>query len=114
MSFHFVDNSNINSKARKTIRSHVMKGKNCGKTRSKKEKQFNATTERSIVTYRTGSALSSNKVPITTLECSRGRVSMLAVTREVANDPSLVSSTTRITPQAMLNLQKRRVFDISV
>ncbi|CAJ2502795.1 Uu.00g101890.m01.CDS01 [Anthostomella pinea] len=33
MSFEFVDNSVINRDARKVIRSHVMKGKNTGKTR---------------------------------------------------------------------------------
>ncbi|KAI8953458.1 hypothetical protein F4801DRAFT_115965 [Xylaria longipes] len=106
MSFRFVDNSNINSKTRKTIRSHVMKGKNCGKTRSKKEKQSKPTTERSIITHRTGGALSSNEPPITTSEHPWDRNSMLAVTRQLANDPTLMSSTTRITPQAMLHFQQ--------
>ncbi|KAI0861559.1 hypothetical protein F4860DRAFT_162670 [Xylaria cubensis] len=103
MSFCFVDNSNINNKARKAIRSHVMKGKNCGKTRTKKEKQSN---------YRTG-ALSSNGTPITTLDNSGGSNSFLSVTRQVANDPSLLSST-RISPQAMLHLRQLSNFILDV
>ncbi|KAI0456904.1 hypothetical protein F5B21DRAFT_466094 [Xylaria acuta] len=112
MSFHFVDNSNINSKARKTIRSHVMKGKNCGKTRAKKEKQYKPTTEKSTITCRT-SALSTDETPITTLHNLAGRDSLLTVTRQVANDPGLLSSTT-ISPQAMLHLRQLSNFILDV
>jgi hypothetical protein len=33
MEFRFVENNKIDAKSRKAIRSHVMKGKNAGKTR---------------------------------------------------------------------------------
>ncbi|KAI1751666.1 hypothetical protein F4782DRAFT_503742 [Xylaria castorea] len=112
MSFRFVDNSNINNKARKAIRSHVMKGKNCGKRRTKKEKQSKPTTEMSAITCRAG-ALSSNGIPITTLENSGGSNSFLTVTRQVANDPSLLSSA-RISPQAMLHLRQLSNFILDV
>ncbi|KAJ2984646.1 hypothetical protein NUW58_g5947 [Xylaria curta] len=85
MSFAFVDNSDINTRARRLIRSHVMKGKNsaCG----------------------TGSALMKNEAPVATLGYPDCMGSFLALTRQVANDPSLISSTRGISPQTMLQLR---------
>ncbi|EGX48580.1 hypothetical protein AOL_s00080g209 [Orbilia oligospora ATCC 24927] len=37
MEFQFIDNTNIDASARKQIRSSVMRGRNTGKTRSRKE-----------------------------------------------------------------------------
>ncbi|KAI0479665.1 hypothetical protein F4859DRAFT_444171 [Xylaria cf. heliscus] len=113
MSFYFVDNSNINNKARKTIRSHVMKGKNCGKTRSRKEKQTKPITGNSIITYKPETARSSNEALITTLGHLGDRNSMLAVTRQVATDLSLLSPT-RIAPQAMFHLRQLYNFILDV
>ncbi|KAI0545266.1 hypothetical protein F4679DRAFT_482620 [Xylaria curta] len=108
MPFCFVDNSNINNKARKAIRSHVMKGKNCGKTRTKREKQSKPVTEMSVINCKTGAL--RNETPITT---SLGSDSFLTVTRQVANDPSLLSSA-RISPQAMLHLRQLSNFILDV
>lgn len=46
--FEFIDNSAIQGKSRKTIRSHVMKGKNAGKARPRHRQLVASQLERSM------------------------------------------------------------------
>ncbi|KAI0879096.1 hypothetical protein GGS24DRAFT_440742 [Hypoxylon argillaceum] len=114
MSFQFVDNSDINKKARKLIRSHVMKGKNCGKVRTRRNRHPKLTVDKPTVVYKAGNSLGGNEITITTPENPQWKSSILAVTKQLANDPSLLSSTARLAPQTMLHLQQLSLFILDV
>ncbi|TGJ79656.1 hypothetical protein E0Z10_g9110 [Xylaria hypoxylon] len=103
MSFHFVDQSDINGKERKLIRSHVMRGKNLGKKRAKRASRAKPTTEKSTM----AGASSNEATLITTLGRTQCKNSVLAVARQFTNDLSLLYSTEGIiTPQTKLHFHQ--------
>ncbi|KAI0427824.1 hypothetical protein F5Y09DRAFT_315168 [Xylaria sp. FL1042] len=115
MSFHFVDQSDINNKKeRKLIRSHVMKGKNIGKKRLKKTQHSESTTNKSVILH--GAGVGNESTSTTTLERLQcDDASILAVTRQIANDLSLLPSTREISPQTMFHIRQMSsyILDIS-
>ncbi|KAI1290605.1 hypothetical protein F5Y03DRAFT_378096 [Xylaria venustula] len=118
MSFQFVDQSGIiNNSQRKLIRSHVMKGKNTGKKRSKREQQqqeqhIASTAANKSIVLRRGEINNLDESASTT-HSQRGS-SILAVTRQIANDPSLLSSTKGIAPQTMFHLRQMSSYILDV
>ncbi|KAI1133365.1 hypothetical protein F5Y10DRAFT_287747 [Nemania abortiva] len=116
MSFQFVDNSDINRKARKLIRSHVMKGKNCGKVRVKRDRNPRPTVDKSIVPYGIRNTPSDNETSIGAWGNPKCKSSILAVARQLANDMSLLSlsSMMAIAPQTMLHLRQLAFFVLDV
>lgn len=112
MSFQFVDNSDINNKSRKLIRSHVMRGKNTGKVRIKKDKNpkpaannNNNNNNNSIIARRPRSYPNSNETPMADPENPHSKDAILSVSRQIVNDLSLLAPT-GVAPQAMLHLQQ--------
>ncbi|KAJ8126663.1 hypothetical protein O1611_g6976 [Lasiodiplodia mahajangana] len=114
MSFQFVDNSDINRKARKLIRSHVMRGKNLGKVRIKRDRNPEPTASRAIIAYETGNTFNDDDVSNTTSGNLQSKSSILAVTRQLASDLTLLSSTSTIAPQTMLHLRQLAFFVLDV
>ncbi|KAI0100180.1 hypothetical protein GGR51DRAFT_374339 [Nemania sp. FL0031] len=114
MSFQFVDNSDINRKTRKIIRSHVMKGRNCGKVRIKRDRNPQPTTSRSIIAYRPENASNDDDASNTALGNPQSNSSIIAVARQLANDLTLLSSTSTIAPRTMLHLRQLAFFIIDV
>ncbi|GAW18060.1 hypothetical protein ANO14919_075300 [Xylariales sp. No.14919] len=110
MPFQFVDQSDIkNTKERKLIRSHVMKGKNLGKKRPRREKRSESTAEKSTTAHRTGSAPSpsgNESALATSGRRTQCESPVLAVTRQLANDFSLLFPTKGVASHTMLHLQQ--------
>ncbi|KAI3326228.1 hypothetical protein HD806DRAFT_532877 [Xylariaceae sp. AK1471] len=100
MPFHFVDNSIIDSKARKLIRSHVMKGKNVGKTRTPRRKYSRPTPSSSTIAGRTGNASDGKESP------NSSESTIIAVTRQVCNDLSFLSFPAKVARQSMIHLRQ--------
>ncbi|KAI3333314.1 hypothetical protein F4824DRAFT_473041 [Ustulina deusta] len=113
MSFHFVDQSDINNKdERKLIRSHVMKGKNLGKKRPKRERNSKSTANKSTIPHRTG--VGNESTSIATLQHPQCESSILAVTRQIANDLSLLSPTREIASQTMFHIRQMSFYILDV
>ncbi|KAI0972163.1 hypothetical protein F4678DRAFT_429486 [Xylaria arbuscula] len=113
MSFHFVDQSGvINNSQRKLIRSHVMKGKNAGKKRLQREQQRTKSSANNYIVLHRGEINNLDESASTT-SSQRGS-SILAVTRQIANDPSLLSSTKGIAPQTMFHLRQMSSYILDV
>ncbi|KAI1283998.1 hypothetical protein F5Y07DRAFT_348408 [Xylaria sp. FL0933] len=115
MAFHFVDQFDINNnKERRLIRSHVMKGKNVGKKRQRRAQHSESTANKSVVLHWTG--VGNKSTSTTTLERSQCfDTSILAVTRQIANDLSLLPSTRGIPPETMVHIRQMSsyILDIS-
>ncbi|KAI1422940.1 hypothetical protein F5Y12DRAFT_760081 [Xylaria sp. FL1777] len=110
MSFCFVDQSNINNKKeRKRIRSHVMKGKNVGKKRPKNEQHVESTVDKSIVLFGTG--VGNQSASVTSWRCES---SILAVTRQIANDLTLLSFTRGIASPTMFHIAQMSSYILDV
>ncbi|KAI0537239.1 hypothetical protein GGR58DRAFT_502346 [Xylaria digitata] len=108
MSFHFVNQSDIN-KERKLIRSHVMRGKNLGRKRQKREKRLEPTAEKSVI------PVSDHETAlITTWSGTQCDSPILALTRHFADDLGLLYSTNGITPQTRLRLQQLCFYTLDV
>lgn len=116
MPFQFVDNSDINNKSRKLIRSHVMKGKNIGKIRIKKDKNPKPeanNNNNSIITRRPWGYPNINGLPVTDPGNPHSRDAIISVTRQIVNDLSLLAPT-KVAPQAMLHLQQSKIYSIPI
>ncbi|KAI8624431.1 hypothetical protein F5Y19DRAFT_314858 [Xylariaceae sp. FL1651] len=107
MPFQFVNNSIIDKQARKLIRSHVMKGKNVGKTRIPKRKYPKLTAkELAPTTGSQGNANDNNKPLALALPLSQSNDSIVALTRRVGNDSDLLYFPSSLTPQSMFQLNQ--------
>ncbi|KAI1179158.1 hypothetical protein F4777DRAFT_499409 [Nemania sp. FL0916] len=115
MSFQFVDNSDINNRARKLIRSHVMKGRNSGKTRTKRTKSVEPTADKSLIAHGTRAAPSNNVEPLIMAPGdTRCKDSILAVTRRVANDLSLLSPIKNMSPQTIFHIRQLAFYILDI
>ncbi|KAI1362557.1 hypothetical protein F5Y08DRAFT_311640 [Xylaria arbuscula] len=95
MSFHFVNQSDItNTKQRKLIRSHVMKGKNLGKKKPNRRQHAESAEKNTIILRGTGN--SSEPAHIISPKPSQRENNMPAITRQVAHDFSILASMTGI------------------
>jgi hypothetical protein len=102
MPFHFVDNSVIDRKARKLIRSHVMKGKNVGKTRTPRIKAGEPTTRKTTAVDEGKPSHNGNETS------SLSESTVIAITRQVGNDLSFISFPAKVARRSMGYLRQRR------
>ncbi|KAI1439211.1 hypothetical protein GGR50DRAFT_635445 [Xylaria sp. CBS 124048] len=108
----FVDQTDINNEERRLIRSHVMRGKNLGKTRKSKTKSIDRATRKSALkTPRTENARDDdNDLQISVKEASQRVRSFLDISRQVTGDPRFTSYTENISPQAVNLLGRMTTF----
>jgi len=107
MSFHFVDNSLIDKKARKLIRSHVMKGKNVGKVREPRRNEIVRT--RYNATPDTGNGHDYTEIQTKTTRKAEYDNTVAALSRRVGNDLTLLSFPVKVNRQSMVQLQERKI-----
>ncbi|KAI1260932.1 hypothetical protein F5Y18DRAFT_217823 [Xylariaceae sp. FL1019] len=107
MPLQFVDNSVIDPKARKLIRSHVMRGKNIGKTRTPRRKDPAVVAREQVIADRKRATVeedderngfSADMVP--------SHRSIIAVTRNISNDKNLLHFPGTLTSHNMFRLQQ--------
>ncbi|KAF2967755.1 hypothetical protein GQX73_g5833 [Xylaria multiplex] len=109
MSFHFVNQSDINKRERKLIRSHVMKGKNLGRKIQKRGKRSEQRANESIIM-----ASNHETALIRTWAGTQCDGPILALTRHFADDLGLLYPTNGITPQIRLRLQQLCFYTLDI
>ena len=93
MNFQFVENSKIDGAARKLIRSHVMKGKNVGKTRPRTTCKGHGEVPFPYDNYATTSSL---EIPHQSTESSEDKI--ISVPQTIGNSFSLITFPCQIQP----------------
>ncbi|KAI0147002.1 hypothetical protein GGR57DRAFT_281483 [Xylariaceae sp. FL1272] len=107
MPLQFVDNSVIDPKARKLIRSHVMRGKNVGKTRSPRRKDPAVVAREQVVAERKKAiAREGDKQNDVATDLVPSHRSIVAVTRNICNDRNLLHFPGTLTSHNMFQLQQ--------
>ncbi|KAI1816352.1 hypothetical protein GGS20DRAFT_538637 [Poronia punctata] len=105
MSFQFVDNTVIDKRARKLIRSHVMKGKNVGKVREPRRKDLVR------IDRTTNPPYSYTKTH--TADIQHDSI-LVKLTRQIGNDPTLLSCPVRPNPQSLAQVQQLFLFLLDI